>query len=388
MKPYIIGIKRGDIFIEKGTNGMDVVPVDEAKQLMYMLDKGRTDVVVLAKVTGLTSLQNIDLRSIHAIEPPIAKVNLYYYLHKKNGVLLPKLTKVLKAMEVEGRINEIRQQEIAKLLEKKSIIIKLQNRETQMKYLILCLTLLCVSCANNSNDISTAQSKVKAKEAPLSILPDVQREVWAIKWWMPRHQEKLALKEKMGQVDLVFLGDSITHAWDNKGKDVWNEYYSNRNALNIGFSADRTEHVLWRLNNGAVDGIDPKLLVLMIGTNNTGHRQDKPENTALGIKEILDTIEHKLPNTKVLLLAVFPRGSSLNDPLRKINDDINNIIKNFHDGKQIHYLNINHLFLDDNGILSKSVMKDLLHPNKDQYTVWAKAIEPKIKELMQSHSPN
>lgn len=84
-----------------------------------------------------------------------------------------------------------------------------------------------------------------------------------------------------------------------------------------------------------------------------------------------------------MLLAVFPLGSSLNDPLRKIYDDINNIIKNFHDGKQIHYLNINHLFLDDNGILSKSVMKDLLHPNKDQYTVWAKAIEPKIKELMQ-----
>ena len=239
-----------------------------------------------------------------------------------------------------------------------------------MKILLLCLVLFCTSCT-------------ALKEQPLSVLPEVQTEAWAVKWWRPRHEEKIALKEKMAKVDLVFLGDSITHAWDNKGKDVWKEYYSNRNALNIGFSGDRAEHVLWRLNHGAVDAIDPKLLVLMIGTNNTGHRQDRPEDTALGIKEILKTIDRKLPNTKVLLLAVFPRGSSIDDPLRKINDDINRIIEDFHDGKQVHYLNINHLFIDENGYLSKSVMADLLHPNKDQYSVWAKAIEPKIKELMQ-----
>jgi len=239
-----------------------------------------------------------------------------------------------------------------------------------MKFFLLSLMLLSASCTT-------------LKEQTLSILPQVQSEVWAEKWWLPRHKEKIALKDNMDKVELVFLGDSITHAWDNKGKDVWKTYYSSRNALNIGFSADRTEHVLWRLNHGAVDGIDPKLLVLMIGTNNTGHRQDKPEDTALGIKEILNTIEHKLPNTKVLLLAIFPRGSNLDDPLRKINDDINSIIKNYHDEERVYYLNINHLFLDDNGVLSKSVMKDLLHPNKAQYSVWAKAIEPKVKELMQ-----
>ncbi|MCF2948021.1 GDSL-type esterase/lipase family protein [Paraglaciecola aquimarina] len=219
-------------------------------------------------------------------------------------------------------------------------------------------------------------------EKPLAIQSNIQTDEWAVKWWMPRHEEKLALKDKMGQVDLVFLGDSITHAFDNKGQKIWQQYYAPRNGLNIGFSGDRTENVLWRLDNGAIDGIDPKLVVLMIGTNNTGHRQDKPADTALGIKHILTSLKTKLPNSKILLLAIFPRGASVEDPLRKINDDINAIIKNYHDGKRVHYLDINHVFLDEKGNLSQSVMKDLLHPNQDQYKVWAQAIEPKVRALI------
>ena len=217
---------------------------------------------------------------------------------------------------------------------------------------------------------------------PLSIQAQVHSAKWAVEWWMPRHQEKLLEKEQMENVDLVFLGDSITHAWEDKGKQVWQQHYAKRNTLNLGFSGDRTEHVLWRLQNGAVAGIDPKLLVLMIGTNNTGHRQDKPEDTALGIRHILAFLKTQLPNTKVLLLAIFPRGASVDDPLRKINADINNIIKDYADGKYVHYLDINHLFLDENGKLSESVMQDLLHPNKDQYQVWANAMEPTITALM------
>jgi len=240
-----------------------------------------------------------------------------------------------------------------------------------MKYLIVGLFFLCTGCSSF------------IKEQPLSTQAQIQTAEWSKKWWMPRHKEKLALKEQISTVNLVFLGDSITHAFDNKGKAIWQQYYAPRNALNIGFSGDRTENVLWRLNNGAVDGIAPKLLVLMIGTNNTGHRQDKAEDTAFGIKTILNTLEDKLPQTKVLLLAIFPRGATKDDPLRKINDDINNIIKNYDDGERIHYLNINHIFLGENNTLSKSVMKDLLHPNKDQYKVWADALEPNIIALMQ-----
>lgn len=238
-----------------------------------------------------------------------------------------------------------------------------------MKSIILVLSLLLTGCA-------LLPSK------PMSIQAQVQTDEWAVKWWMPRHEQKLQVKNKMEQVDLVFLGDSITHAWDNAGQKIWKQKYAPRNALNIGFSGDRTESVLWRLQNGAVDGIDPKLLVLMIGTNNTGHRQDAPEDTALGIKHILELLKDKLPNTKVLLLAIFPRGATVNDPLRKINDGINHIIKDYHDGDRVHYLDINHIFLNEKGELSQSVMKDLLHPNKDQYKIWAEEIEPSISKLM------
>lgn len=230
--------------------------------------------------------------------------------------------------------------------------------------------------------ISLLSFSVIAEEKPLSVKPVVQDAKWAVKWWMPRHKEKLALKEKMGQVDLVFLGDSITHAWDNKGKEVWKKYYEPRKALNIGFSGDRTEHVLWRLNNGAVDGIKPKLVVLMIGTNNTGHRMDKAEDTALGIKTILETLKEKLPETKVLMLAIFPRGAKPEDPKRVLNDNINKIIKGYADNKNVYFQDINGKFLDKDGVLQKSVMKDLLHPNQDQYQVWADAIENNVKTLM------
>ena len=230
--------------------------------------------------------------------------------------------------------------------------------------------------------ISLLSFSVIADEQPLSVKPVVQDAKWAVKWWMPRHKEKIALKEKMGQVDLVFLGDSITHAWDNQGKQVWKKYYEPRKALNIGFSGDRTEHVLWRLNNGAVDGIKPKLVVLMIGTNNTGHRMDKAENTALGIKTILETLKTKLPETKVLMLAIFPRGAKPDDPKRVLNDNINKIIKGYADNKNVYFQDINAKFLDKDGILQKSVMKDLLHPNQDQYQIWADAIENNVKALM------
>jgi len=235
---------------------------------------------------------------------------------------------------------------------------------------IILIGFICTSCS------------LLPSPTPLSIQADIQTAEWSKKWWMPRHEEKLAKKKEIGNVGLVFLGDSITHAWDNKGKAEWQEYYSKHNALNIGFSGDRTENVLWRIAHGAVDDIDPKLLVLMIGTNNTGHRQDKPADTALGIKTILSNLEDKLPNTKVLLLAIFPRGATKADPLRKINDDINNIIKNFDNGDSVHYLDINHIFLDASGDLSKTVMNDLLHPNRNQYKRWAEVMDPKISALM------
>ena len=120
----------------------------------------------------------------------------------------------------------------------------------------------------------------------------------------------------------------------------------------------------------------------MLGTNNTGHRQDPPEETAAGIKKILGELKKRLPKTKVLLLAVFPRGATTDDNLRKINTGINTIVKKFAKRKNVSFLDINPTFLDDDGNLSKDVMPDRLHHHEKGYRMWAEEMEPTIKKLI------
>lgn len=218
---------------------------------------------------------------------------------------------------------------------------------------------------------------------PLSITPAIQNPDWTKAWWVERHQDKIDERKRMNnQVDLVFIGDSITHSWEDLGESEWRQYYQPRNALNLGFSGDRTENVLWRIANGAVDDINPKLVVLMIGTNNAGHRKEDPTETALGIKKIIGALQTKLPNTKILLLAIFPRGKSSQDPMRLLVDNINRLIQPMSDNKAIFWLDLNDRFLQHDGTISLSVMSDYLHPNASQYKVWAQAMEPIIVELM------
>ncbi|MFT7633901.1 MAG: lysophospholipase L1-like esterase, partial [Mariniblastus sp.] len=220
-------------------------------------------------------------------------------------------------------------------------------------------------------------------ESKLAIMPEQQSAAWAVQWWMPRHEAKLAERKAMQEIDLLMVGDSITHGWEGKGKQTWDEYYAHRNALNLGFSGDRTEHVIWRFQNGAIDDLSPKLAVIMIGTNNTGHRKETPEHTALGIERVIDELKLRSPKSKVLLLDVFPRGANPEDPLRKINTAINEIIMGYADEDAgIWFLSIGDKFLDEDGTLPKSIMPDLLHPNAEGYKIWAEAMEPMIKQLL------
>jgi len=197
--------------------------------------------------------------------------------------------------------------------------------------------------------------------------------------WMKRH-ESFNERVKQGNVDLIFIGDSITQGWEGAGKNVWAEYYAKRNAVNLGIGGDRTQHVLWRLEHGNIDGIHPKLAVLMIGTNNSGGNTS--EQIAAGVKAIVEQLRSKLPTTKVLVLAIFPRGPDKDDPKRKVNEGANEIIKGLADNKSVYYLDIGPKFLAADGTLSKDVMPDLLHLNEASYRTWAESIEPKVKELM------
>ncbi len=197
--------------------------------------------------------------------------------------------------------------------------------------------------------------------------------------WMTRH-ESFNKRVAQGNVDLVFIGDSITQSWEGHGKGVWATFYEKRNAVNLGISGDRTQHVIWRLDHDNVKNISPKAAVVMIGTNNSG--SNTPEQIAEGVAVIVKQLRTKLPETKVLLLAVFPRGTDKNDKRRQVNEKTNAIFKKLADGTHIHYLDIGPKFLEEDGTLTREIMPDLLHLSEKGYTIWAESIEPSLKKLM------
>lgn len=198
-------------------------------------------------------------------------------------------------------------------------------------------------------------------------------------WWGTRHQA-MNDRVKQGNVDLIMIGDSITDFWERAGKEIWAKYYAHRNAVNLGIRGDRTQHVLWRLANGNLDGISPKLAVLMIGTNNSG--ANTPDEIAEGVEAIVTLLRERLPETKVLVLAIFPRGPNDDDPKRQTNQKANERIAKLADGDMVLYMDLADRFLKPDGTLTKDVMPDLLHLTPASYRVWAEAIEPVVAEVL------
>lgn len=199
--------------------------------------------------------------------------------------------------------------------------------------------------------------------------------------WLDRHAG-FVRQASAGGVDLLFLGDSITDNWRRSGSNVWNEYYAPRHAANFGIGGDRTQHVLWRIERGELQGINPKVVVLMIGTNNG--KADSADDIAMGIEEIVSEIRLRLPQSKILLLGVFPRNRAGDPPalmpaLRAVNEKIAGLDDG---GRTIRYLDIGSKFLGPDGKVPSDLMPDYLHPNERGYRVWAEALEPVLAEMM------
>jgi lysophospholipase L1-like esterase len=220
----------------------------------------------------------------------------------------------------------------------------------------------------------TAISFVSAEDAQPTTLVPVPRDGG----WMKRH-ESINAVAKSGDIDLVFVGDSITQGWGNN--DVWKKFYGHRRAMNAGIGGDRTQHVLWRLDHGNVDGIKPKLVVLMIGTNNSNREDNTAEEIGAGIVAIVGKLKEKLPEAKILVLAVFPRGEKPNAQREK-NAKASEIASRTADDKQVFFLDIGQQFLGEDGILSKEIMPDYLHLTAKGYEIWAKSIEPKVAAIL------
>jgi beta-glucosidase len=213
-----------------------------------------------------------------------------------------------------------------------------------------------------------------------AVTPAQQTAKWAVSWWEPR-QEAVNKRLKEGNVDLLWIGDSITHGWENGGKKIWDTYYAPRSAVNMGFSGDRTEHVLWRLDHSNFENISPKLAIVMIGTNNSNGEDNTAEEIADGVITICRRLRTQFPKMKILLLAIFPRNPEPSAQREK-NAKASLLASRIADGKTIHYMDINQKFLTDDGTLTKDIMPDFLHPNETGYKIWAEAIESKIAELM------
>lgn len=203
--------------------------------------------------------------------------------------------------------------------------------------------------------------------------------------WFLRFQSNLD-QTKGKSYDLLFDGDSITDFWQTRGKAAWDQHYGKLKAVDFGISGDRTENLLWRLQQGQVSGMDPKLIVLMIGTNNIA--RDSADQIAAGIKAIVGEYLQRCPHSHLLLLGIFPRSPRAKDPVRAKVIAINSEVSALDDGKRVTYLDIGSKFLQPDGTLTSEIMRDFLHPTDKGYEIWADAIQPVVdKYCSASASP-
>lgn len=181
--------------------------------------------------------------------------------------------------------------------------------------------------------------------------------------------------------DVAFLGDSITQGWEGGGAAAWKRDFAPLRSANFGFSGDRTEHALWRLDNGEIIGSKVRLVVIMLGTNNVGHGSSNPQQTVDGMRLIISKL---LAGTKakVLLVGILPRGRDANDRLRIAAAAANEGYKRIADSKRVFFLDTGYPFVRSDGTLIASLMPDLLHLSEGGYEIWAKALLPDIKKLL------
>jgi beta-glucosidase len=190
------------------------------------------------------------------------------------------------------------------------------------------------------------------------------------------------VKDNAGQAEVIFVGDSITEGWEGNGKQVWEKYYAPRHALDLGISADHTQHVLWRLDHGNLDGLKPKAAVLLIGVNNIPDPNNTPRMVLEGVTAVVKKLREKLPDTKILLLGIFPfredfceqRGKAL---------QVNQALRKLDDGQWVRFLDIGHLFIQPDGKIPREMMRDFLHPSPAAYRLWAEAIEPDLAAMLE-----
>lgn len=200
--------------------------------------------------------------------------------------------------------------------------------------------------------------------------------------WQERHKTLNTRAAEAGaKAQVVFIGDSITQGWEGAGREVWAKYYAHRNAVNLGIGGDRTQHVLWRLDNGNLEGLKPKAAVVMIGTNNSNGEDNTVEQIADGVTAIVKRLREKLPETKVLLVAIFPRLENPAPQRGKVLQ-VNQVLQRLGDNQQVFYVDFGYKFIDAEGLIPRSLMPDYLHLSPEAYGIWAESIEGLLSHII------
>ena len=240
--------------------------------------------------------------------------------------------------------------------------------------------LLLAACSSTTETVSTLNTPVPGAEQDFGYkrvtTPELSRN------YVQRINEKRAQAEQEGKaIKFVMVGDSITHFWEQAGKDVLEKNFAQYHPLNLGFAGDRTQNCLYVINETDIfSKIDPQLVMLLIGVNNFGWRQADVNGTAEGIRLCVNAIRQKAPNARILLLGIFPTGNTPNDQNRPKIAATNEIIKGFADNKTVFYEDIGPKFLTPTGILERDIMGDFLHPTAKGYEIWAEAIRPYVEK--------
>ena len=208
---------------------------------------------------------------------------------------------------------------------------------------------------------------------PTSVIPAPRDDADAI-----ARQEQLInrVRDAKGSVPVVFVGDSITQSWDAPGKEVWDTMLAPLGAMNLGNSGDRTETVLWRLQKAPLTPLKPRAIVLLIGTNNIGHAKSTASETLAGIQRVVATLRAQCPNSKIVLMAVFPRGEHINN----MRGDLIQVNQALAADPQpgVTLVDIGTRFINANGDVRKELMPDALHLSPAGYRIWAEAVLPLI----------
>jgi beta-glucosidase len=200
--------------------------------------------------------------------------------------------------------------------------------------------------------------------------------------WQDRHKRFNERGAELGRrAQLIFIGDSITQGWEGAGREVWAKYYAHRDALNLGIGGDRTQHVLWRLANGNLDGLQPKAAVVMIGTNNSNGEDNTVPQIAEGVTAIVQQLRERLPATKIVLVAIFPRGENPQAQRGKLLQ-VNQILQKLGDDKHVFFVDFGHRFVTAEGLIPTALMPDYLHLSPQAYGLWAESIEDLLSRLL------